>query len=113
MGRRRHVWLRQRHMDDSFEGIERGQLSVRKTVVQNGEVQSRTGDELHDAFSRIRISDWNAVHPEGRVFSRAALILDASALWRGDPPVIAKISPASNSCFSSLSRSYARYSSYV
>ena len=32
---------------------------------------------------------WNAVQPEGRVFSIAALILDARALCRGDPLAIA------------------------
>ncbi len=52
---------------------------------------------------RIRWSDWNAMQPGLRPISSAALIRDASALWRRDPPAIAMISPPSYSCFIPLS----------
>ncbi len=60
------------------------------------------------AATRTRMSDWNTVQPPGRVPRSANPTFIASALCLEVPPDMGRISPASNSCLISLSRSRVR-----
>jgi hypothetical protein len=89
--------------------------SERKVGVQRREVERRSRSGCDEAFARFHIlpragrqaakdldprplphedvfllmADWKAMHVEGRPFSSAALIREASAPCRSDPPAIA------------------------
>jgi hypothetical protein len=95
--------------DDERRIRDRGLRSVLRIVFDRSQTIETSGYVARPvARTRTRMSDVNTVLPEGRVAASATMMFAARALWRAVPPDIARISPASNSCLTSLSRSSAR-----